>query len=54
MVEKTPVLDALAHLILVVGVVLICLPIYFVFVTGTLTQQQVLTVPMQWLPATNS
>jgi sn-glycerol 3-phosphate transport system permease protein len=50
MVEKTPVLDALAHLILVVGVVLICLPIYFVFVTGTLTQQQVLTVPMQWLP----
>jgi sn-glycerol 3-phosphate transport system permease protein len=32
------------------GVVLICLPIYFVFVTGSLTQQQVLTVPMQWLP----
>src|SRR3954466_13911128 len=50
MVEKTPALDALAHLILMVGVVLICLPIYFVFVTGTLTQQQVLTVPMQWLP----
>ena len=50
MVEKTPVLDALAHLILIIGIVVICLPIYFVFVTGSLTQQQVLTLPMSWLP----
>src|SRR4051812_37258974 len=50
MVERTPVLDALAHLILVVGAALVCLPIYFVFVTGTLTQQQVLQVPLPWIP----
>ena len=50
MVEKTPVLDAFAHLILIIGIVVICLPIYFVFVTGSLTQQQVLTLPMSWLP----
>jgi sn-glycerol 3-phosphate transport system permease protein len=50
MVEKTPVLDAVAHLILIFGIALICLPVYFVFVTGSLTQQQVLTIPMQWLP----
>jgi sn-glycerol 3-phosphate transport system permease protein len=30
--------------------VVIYLPIYFVFVTGSLTQQQVLTLPMSWLP----
>jgi len=30
--------------------VLIGLPIYFVFVTGSLSQQQVLSIPMPWLP----
>ena len=50
MVEKTPVLDAVAHLILIAGAALVCLPIYFVFVTGSLTQQQVLELPMPWLP----
>ena len=50
MVERTPVLDIARHLILMPGRLLVCLPIYFVFVTGTLTQQQVLTVPMPWLP----
>src|SRR4051795_1187402 len=50
MIEKTPVLDAFAHLILIVGIALIGLPIYFVVVTGSLTQQQVLSIPMPWLP----
>src|SRR6478672_9449831 len=51
MVEKTPALDAVCHLILVVGAILLCLPIYFVFVTGTLSQQQVLSLPLTWLPS---
>src|SRR5829696_5298379 len=50
MVERTPGLDAAAHLILIAGALIVCLPIYFVFVTGTLTQQQVLAVPLPWLP----
>src|SRR3954452_8089209 len=50
MVKKTPALDVVAHLILIIGIVLICLPIYFVFVTGSLSQQQVLSIPMPWLP----
>jgi sn-glycerol 3-phosphate transport system permease protein len=50
MVEKTPVLDIVAHLILLVGIALVCLPIYFVFVTGSLSQQQVLSLPLSWLP----
>jgi sn-glycerol 3-phosphate transport system permease protein len=50
MVEKTPVVDAFAHLVLLLGAALVCLPIYFVFVAGTLTQQEVLSVPLPWLP----
>jgi sn-glycerol 3-phosphate transport system permease protein len=50
MVEKTPVLDVVAHLIMLVGVALVCLPIYFVYVTGSLSQEQVLALPMPWLP----
>jgi sn-glycerol 3-phosphate transport system permease protein len=50
MVERAPVLDSVAHVILILGAALVCLPIYFVFVTGSLTQQQVLQVPLPWLP----
>ncbi len=48
--ERTPIIDALCHLILLVGAALVCLPIYFVFVTGSLTQQEIMRVPMSWLP----
>lgn len=48
--ERTPVLDAVCHLILLAGAALVCLPIYFVFVTGTLSQQEIMRVPMSWLP----
>lgn len=52
MVERTPILDFFCHLILLLGAALVCLPIYFVFVTGSLSQQQVMSVPMSWLPGT--
>ena len=39
MLEKTPVLDLICHLILLLGAALVCLPLYFVFVTGTLSQE---------------
>ena len=50
MYERTPVIDILCHVILLVGAVLVCLPIYFVFVTGSLSQQEIMRVPMSWLP----
>jgi sn-glycerol 3-phosphate transport system permease protein len=50
MVEKTPAVDAFAHLVLILGAALVCLPVYFVFVTGSLSQQQVLSLPLPWLP----
>ena len=48
--ERTPVLDVVCHLILLLGAGLVCLPIYFVFVTGSLSQQEVMRVPLSWLP----
>jgi len=48
--EHTPILDTVCHLILLVGAALVCLPIYFVFVTGSLSQAEIMRVPMSWLP----
>jgi sn-glycerol 3-phosphate transport system permease protein len=43
-------LDVVCHAVLIIGIVLVCLPLYFVVVTGSLSQQDVLKVPMSWLP----
>ena len=50
MIERTPGLDIACHAILVVGAAIVCLPIYFAFVAGTLTIQEVQQVPLPWLP----
>jgi sn-glycerol 3-phosphate transport system permease protein len=50
MVERTRILDVSCHMILIVGVVLVCFPIYFAFVAGSLTIQEVQRVPLPWLP----
>ncbi len=49
--EHTPILDAVCHLILAIGAALVCLPIYFVFVTGTMSQQEIMRIPLSWLPS---
>jgi sn-glycerol 3-phosphate transport system permease protein len=49
--ERTPILDLVCHLILVAGALLVCLPIYFVFVTGSMSQQEIMRVPISWLPS---
>ncbi|MCC7274988.1 MAG: ABC transporter permease subunit [Alphaproteobacteria bacterium] len=50
MVERTRVLDVVCHLILLLGAALVCLPIYFALVAGSLTIQEVQQVPLPWLP----
>ncbi|MGE0723597.1 MAG: ABC transporter permease subunit [Alphaproteobacteria bacterium] len=50
MVERTRILDVSCHLILLVGAALVCFPIYFAFVAGSLTIQEVQRVPLPWLP----
>jgi sn-glycerol 3-phosphate transport system permease protein len=49
--ERTPILDAVCHLILVAGALLVCMPIYFVIVTGSMSQQEIMRVPISWLPS---
>jgi sn-glycerol 3-phosphate transport system permease protein len=50
MVENRPWLDALAHAILILGVVLVAFPLYVTFVASTLTYDQIVTVPMPLIP----
>lgn len=53
MVERSRLFTALCHLLLIVGVVLVCLPLYFAFVASTLTVKEVQQVPMPWLPGSH-
>jgi sn-glycerol 3-phosphate transport system permease protein len=50
MVENRPWGDFFAHLILVVGVVIVAFPLYVTFVASTLTYDQIITVPMPLIP----
>ena len=46
MVERRPVFDAIAHLTLVLGVVIVALPIWIVLVTSTQRMEDVLSAPI--------
>ncbi len=50
MIDRAPILDACCHAILVVGAVLTCIPIWYAFVAGSLTVEQVNQVPMPAWP----
>lgn len=50
MVERTPWLTAACHAVLLLGAALVCLPLWFAFVAGTLTVAEVQQVPLPWLP----
>lgn len=50
MVERGRGIDIACHGILILGGLLVCLPIYFAFVVGSHTTNDVLAVPPPWLP----
>ncbi|MCR4268311.1 ABC transporter permease subunit [Nitratireductor sp. ZSWI3] len=50
MIERNPVLTAVCHLILVVGALLVCAPLYFAFVAGSHTGPEMQQVPQPMLP----
>ena len=50
MVEKRPLLTALSHAVLILGVLLIAFPVYVTFVASTHTLQRILEVPMPLVP----
>ncbi|MCX7241680.1 MAG: sn-glycerol-3-phosphate ABC transporter permease UgpE [Burkholderiales bacterium] len=53
MVERRPLLDMLAHAIMVVGVLIVAFPLYLAFVASTHTARDILQVPMPLLPGSH-
>jgi sn-glycerol 3-phosphate transport system permease protein len=54
MVERRPVLDAIAHVVLVLGVLLVAFPLYVTFIASTQTSQQIVQqAPMSLMPGSN-
>jgi sn-glycerol 3-phosphate transport system permease protein len=50
MVERRPTLDAITHLTLVLGVLIVAFPLYVAFIASTQTAQEVAQAPMSLLP----
>src|SRR5574341_1959677 len=50
MVERRPVLTALSHLVLLLGIAVVAFPVYITFVASTHTAQAVVQAPMPLLP----
>jgi sn-glycerol 3-phosphate transport system permease protein len=50
MVEKTPILDALTYAFLLLGICVVCFPIFYTFVAATLPLEEVSRVPMPLMP----
>ncbi len=50
MVEKTPILDTLTYIFLIVGIVVVGFPIIYSIIAATLTIEEVSKVPMPLIP----
>ena len=50
MVEKTPILDALTYLLLMLGIVVVGFPIIYTIIAATLPIEEVSKVPMPFIP----
>lgn len=50
MIERTPILNVVTHMILIFGLVIILVPIWLAFVAATLTLQQVNSAPIELWP----
>ena len=54
MVQRTPILDFVSHLVLVLGVVIVFFPIYVTFIGSTQTAEQISSAnPISLLPGNN-
>jgi sn-glycerol 3-phosphate transport system permease protein len=50
MVERAPILTFVCHALLIGGIVLVCLPLYYAFIAGSLTMEEVQQVPLPLVP----
>ena len=53
MVDRRPWLDALAHVVLIIGVLAVAFPLYLTFVASTQTSQAIVQSPMPLLPGSH-
>lgn len=53
MVERNPALNVLAHLVMIVGVLIVAFPIYLAFVASTHTAPEIMQAPMPLWPGHN-
>lgn len=53
MVERRPTLGILAHVILILGVIIVAFPLYVTFVASTQTAQDIVNAPMSLLPGSH-
>ena len=53
MVERRPVLTAITHLVLILGVLVVAFPLYLTFVASTHTTQDLMQSPMPLLPGSH-
>ncbi|CAD7043677.1 sn-glycerol-3-phosphate ABC transporter permease UgpE [Pseudorhizobium endolithicum] len=50
MIENRPVARLMAHLMLVIGIIIVAFPIYYTFVASTMTSVDIIRPPMSLLP----
>lgn len=50
MIENRPLAKLIAHLMLVIGILIVAFPIYYTFVASTMTSAEVIRAPMSLLP----
>ena len=53
MIERSPVLDVVSHVVLGLGVLVIAFPVYVTLVASTQTSQEIVQAPMSLLPGGN-
>ncbi len=52
MIERRPILDAISHLVLIIGALIVIFPLYVAFVASTQTAEQSATSPLSLMPGT--
>jgi len=50
MIERRPILDAISHLVLILGVIVVIFPLYVAFVASTQTAEQSAMSPLSLIP----
>jgi len=50
MIERRPVLDAISHLVLIIGAIIVIFPLYVAFIASTQTAEQSAMSPLSLMP----